>query len=204
MSLAKEMWTTLSKVDVRKHIEQKGSLNYLSWAWAWGALMEHYPTATYVFSDRTFPDGSMEVYCDLTITEGEESFTRHMWLAVMGNRNEAIQNPSSTQVNKAKMRCLTKAIGMCGLGHHIYAGEDLILDEIAPVLKVKKDDYIMQMSDSLLKSRNALTKSVHDDDASTCREVWDELSSDEHEIVWSHLDSKMRSSIKQLLKAEAA
>jgi len=66
------------------------------------------------------------------------------------------------------------------------------------------NEYFKQMSDSLLKSRNALTKSVHDNDASTCREVWDELSADEHEVVWSHLDSKMRSSIKLLLKAEAA
>jgi hypothetical protein len=208
MSLAKEMWTTLSKVDVRKHIEQRQGLNYLSWAWAWGALMEHYPAATYTFTDRTFQDGTMEVAVDLVITEGEESITRHMWLPVMQKVKKVgmvgIVNPNSFQINTTKMRCLTKAIGMCGLGYHIYAGEDLIMDEIAPVLEVKKDDYITQMSDSLLKSRNALTKSVHDNDPSTCREVWDELSADEHEVVWSHLDSKMRSSIKKLLKAEAA
>ena len=44
-----DVWKTLSKVDVNKHIEKKGNLSYLSWAWAWGILMEHYPEAEYSF-----------------------------------------------------------------------------------------------------------------------------------------------------------
>lgn len=188
MSLAKNMWATLSKVDVRKHIQQKGQLNYLSWAWAWGALMEHYPNATYTFSDRTFSDGSMEVYCDLVITEDGESITRHMWLAVMGNRNEAILNPDSTQVNKAKMRCLTKAIGMCGLGYHIYAGEDLILDEIAPVAK--------DLSASVDAIRNAITET----DPSSCLEAWGELSKQEKSVVWKQFSKTEQVTIEDLLK----
>jgi hypothetical protein len=34
-------------------------------------------------------------------------------------------NPDSIVVNKTKMRCLVKCLGMFGLGHYIYAGEDL-------------------------------------------------------------------------------
>jgi hypothetical protein len=36
--LSKKIWDTLSKVDVSNHVEKKGNLTYLSWAWAWGVL----------------------------------------------------------------------------------------------------------------------------------------------------------------------
>ena len=48
-----------------------------------------------------------------------------MWLPVMDNRNNAISNPTSRQISDAKMRCLVKCIAMFGLGHYIFAGEDL-------------------------------------------------------------------------------
>jgi hypothetical protein len=50
---------------------------------------------------------------------------RHMWLPVMDHRNKAISNPDKFAINTAKMRCLTKCFSMFGLGHYIYAGEDL-------------------------------------------------------------------------------
>ena len=42
-----EIWKTLSTVNVSQHVEKKGNLSYLSWAWAWGTLMEHYPQAEF-------------------------------------------------------------------------------------------------------------------------------------------------------------
>jgi len=39
------IWETLSKVDVSEHTEQKNGLTYLSWAWAWGKVKDHYPQA---------------------------------------------------------------------------------------------------------------------------------------------------------------
>ncbi len=41
-----EIWQTLSAVDVSAHVEKRAGLSYLSWAWAWGVLMEHYPQAS--------------------------------------------------------------------------------------------------------------------------------------------------------------
>ena len=41
------------------------------------------------------------------------------------DRNKAIINPDKFAINSAKMRCLTKCFAMFGLGHYIYAGEDL-------------------------------------------------------------------------------
>ena len=43
----------------------------------------------------------------------------------MNHKNQPVINPNSFQVNTSKMRCLTKCLGMWGLGHYIYAGEDL-------------------------------------------------------------------------------
>ena len=50
-------WETLSAVDVSDHTEKKNGFTYLSWAWAWGVLMEHYPDATFTnhHSDSGYP-----------------------------------------------------------------------------------------------------------------------------------------------------
>ena len=128
----KDVWETLSKVDCSEHIEKKMNLSYLSWAWAWGVLMEHYPNAQFSFQafndsdgimrDAMFyPDGSASVH--VTVSIGD--LARSMWLPVMDYKNNAIANPSARQISDAKMRCLVKCIAMFGLGHYIYAGEDL-------------------------------------------------------------------------------
>lgn len=134
-----EVWKTLAKVDVNTHIEKKGGLSYLSWAWAWGILMEDYPMAEYTFGTHTittddghtretdvmyYPDGTGSVSCLIRIG----GLSRDMWLPVMDYRNNAIQNPTSRQISDTKMRCLVKCMAMFGLGHYIYAGEDLPTD----------------------------------------------------------------------------
>ena len=127
------VWDELSQVDCSEHTEKKGKLTYLSWAWAWGITMEHYPTASYKFESffvdqegtvldtMFYPDGSASVH--VTVSIGE--LTRSMWLPVMDFKNNAIANPNSRQISDAKMRCLVKCIAMFGLGHYVYAGEDL-------------------------------------------------------------------------------
>lgn len=117
-----DVWTTLSAIDVSKHIEKKGQLSYLSWAYAWGTLMKYYPNCSYCyFEPNVLADGTVEVEVELTI----EDMTRRMWLPVMDNRNKAIQNPDSRAVSDTRMRCLVKCIAMFGLGYHLYCGEDI-------------------------------------------------------------------------------
>lgn len=117
-----EVWKTLSAVDVSSKIELKGKLSYLSWAWAWGTLMEYYPEATYEFLEpEVLAGGSVLVNCKVTIGD----LSRTMWLACMDFKMQADVNPDAIVVNKTKMRCLVKCLGMFGLGHYIYAGEDL-------------------------------------------------------------------------------
>ena len=127
------VWDELSQVDCSEHTEKKGNLTYLSWAWDWGILMEHYPNASYKFESffvdqegtvldtMFYPDGSASVH--VTVSIGD--LTRSMWLPVMDYKNNAIDNPNSRQISDAKMRCLVKCIAMFGLGHYVYAGEDL-------------------------------------------------------------------------------
>ena len=124
----KEVWDKLSKIDCSDKIEKKGKLTYLSWAWAWGILQEQYPQAQYLFYQGEddvpyvkYPDGTGEVRCRISI----DNLTREMTLCVMDFKNNAVKNPNSSQVNNSKMRCLTKCLAMFGLGHYIYAGEDL-------------------------------------------------------------------------------
>ena len=128
---AKEIWDTLSKVDVSAHTEDRGGLTYLSWAWAWGVMMEHYPDlevkwhgqrddAGIMHDIQVYPGGSSMVNCSVTIGE----VTRDMWLPVMDFRHKAIANADSRSISDARMRCLTKCFALFGLGHYIYAGED--------------------------------------------------------------------------------
>ena len=46
--IAKEIWDTLSKIDVSKFIEKKQSLSYLSWARAWMFLKTNFPDADHL------------------------------------------------------------------------------------------------------------------------------------------------------------
>lgn len=117
-----EIWATLSKIDVSKHVEKKNGLTYLSWAYAWGILMQHYPQAEYSFAHHeVHQDGTVTVHCDVVIGQCHRS----MWLPVMDYKNNAIKNPDARKISDTKMRCLVKCISMLGLGWAIYAGEDI-------------------------------------------------------------------------------
>ena len=116
------VWQTLSAIDCSEKAEKKNGLTYLSWAWAWGILMEHYPEATYDFLNEEWDrEDRCTVWCKVTIGELE----RLMWLPVMDYKNKAIVSPDTRAVSDTRMRCLTKCLAMYGLGHYIYAGEDL-------------------------------------------------------------------------------
>ena len=124
----KEAWNKLASIDCSDHIEKKGNLSYLSWAWAWKTLCDNYPDSTFEFQKTEsgsefwpMPDGTGEVRCNLTVN----GLTRTCWLPVMDYRNSAIENPNARDINDAKMRCLVKAIALFGLGLYIYAGEDI-------------------------------------------------------------------------------
>ena len=113
-------YVALSRKDVSKGVERKGNLDYLSWAYAWNALVEEYPDSTYYFGEpSTFPDGSVMVRAGVTV----DGLTHEMTLPVMDHRNKAIQNPNARDISDAQMRCFVKAIAMHGVGIGLYLGD---------------------------------------------------------------------------------
>lgn len=138
------IWQTLSAVDCSKHIEKKNGFSYLSWAWAWSILKQHYPTAQY--TKHLFNVGGNQLpymldadgYAYVTVTvkimpdsNSEavvpiESATEVM--PVLNHANRPIQKPNSFEVNASLQRCMVKAIAALGLGCYIYAGEDMPME----------------------------------------------------------------------------
>ena len=123
------VFDVLNSINVNEHTEKKNNLTYLSWAWAWSKVKEHYPDAFYTIyenKDGLFyhTDGrTCWVKTGVTIN-GLEHIE---YLPVMDNRNQSIgvDRVTSFDVNKAIQRSLTKAAARHGLGLYIYAGEDL-------------------------------------------------------------------------------
>jgi hypothetical protein len=115
-------------LNVNGYTEKKNGLTYLSWANAWQEFIKIYPQAKYQIIKNN--NGGLEfgdekkgyvVYTTVTV----DDLTHEMWLPVMDHRNKSILQPTTFDINKAVMRCLTKNLAMFGLGLYIYAGEDL-------------------------------------------------------------------------------
>ena len=136
-------YSEIREINVNKHVEKKGGLSYLSWAWAWDIFKQEYPEATYkiIKTAEGLPYfesnvGAM-VYTEVTVAQ----VTHEMWLPVMDGANKAMKREAYTykgkygektcdafdmfDVNKAIMRCLVKNLAMHGLAIYIYAGEDI-------------------------------------------------------------------------------
>lgn len=130
-------WAILSRIDVKDHIEKKNGLSYLSWAWAWGVLKEHFPDAWFRKHDTAgipyYID--MQGYAYVRVTVGLDKTGDHEvteTFPILDHRNKPIQGPNSFEVNNALQRCLAKCIAYHGLGHYIYAGEDLPMQDDTP------------------------------------------------------------------------
>lgn len=138
------IWNTLSAIDCSKHVEKKNGFTYLSWAWAWSILKQHYPTAHYTkhlfqVNGNQLPymldaEGNAYVTVTVKILDGDnpngvsaiESATEIM--PVLNHANRPIKNPNSFEVNASLQRCMVKAIAALGLGCYIYAGEDMPME----------------------------------------------------------------------------
>lgn len=169
-----EVWRTLSAIDVSEFVQSKGGLSYLSWAYAWGVMMEHYPTFEVEwFGQRgqVDPDGKIyrtEIpdayyYDGGTVMVGCRVLIggawREMWLPVMDHRNNAIAKPDARMISDAKMRCLVKCFAVLGLGHYIYAGEDLPRVPEAEKEKVAAVGRVAVLIDKLKEMGGALEDS---------------------------------------------
>ena len=171
MENKKTTWEVLSKINCNDKTEKKNGLTYLSWTWAWGIVKSNFPDANYKvihYDGKPFLFDEFLGYLVTTeVTINGETIP--MNLPVMDGANKAMkahphtykvkeyQNGKWTgkfidknvdaatmfDINTAIMRCLTKNLAMFGLGHYIYAGEDLpnvIESEVA------KEDITLKIS----------------------------------------------------------
>lgn len=122
-------FAVLNKIDCNEHTEKKNGLTYLSWAWAWQIVKTNFPDAFFTIYENEqgipyFTDGkTCWVKTGVTI-QGLEHIE---YLPIMNFSNKSIplEQVTSTDMNKAIQRSLTKACARHGLGLYIYAGEDI-------------------------------------------------------------------------------
>lgn len=182
MEKKQSTWSILSAINCNDHTEKKNGLTYLSWVWAWGIVKENFPTANYkvrLYDGRPYLfDENLGYLVTTEVTiDGE---TIEMSLPVMDGANKAQKNVAYTykakdyytkeyvektvsaatmfDINTAIMRCLTKNLAMFGLGHYIYAGEDITQAESAAALAEEKSndaEILAAVDDYLAKNDKA-------------------------------------------------
>ncbi len=208
----------LLKTNVNEHTEKKANLTYLSWAWAWAEALKADPKATYkveMFDGKCYMEINGTAMVWVTVTMFDKPMTCQ--LPVMDSSNKAIPLKGYTAVSKygkeyrvecdafavntAIMRCMTKALGLHGLGLYIYAGQDLP-DEDAPQEKVvitptqgiadslppEEMEYLRELAMELmaLDGKQGLEKMEAEN-----------LEADQKVALWGLLPSKVRTAIKK-------
>lgn len=149
----KSTWAVLSAINCNEHTEQKNGLTYLSWAWAWGIVKTNFPDANYrvrqydgkpyLFDENlgylvttevtingetiemSLPvmDGANKAQKNVAYSYSVKEYKNRNWTGNIIDKN--VEPATMFDINTAIMRCLTKNLAMFGLGHYIYAGEDL-------------------------------------------------------------------------------
>ena len=122
-----QVWNTLRAVDCSKVIENKMGLDYIGWADAWSLLMSKYPQATYVFDEPTFYGIEGKRTCMVTCTIYIDKFERSWSLPIMtaSMPMKSIPEPTSRDISDGQARCFVKAMGLFGLGLHLWEKRDV-------------------------------------------------------------------------------
>ena len=157
-------FTVLSKINVNEHIEKKGNLSYLSWAWAWDTLMRIYPDS---FTEINRPESGLPYWTDGRTCWVDVSVTivwdagwvdmadrtRSEVFPIMNSRNRSIpvDEVTSFDINTALQRAWTKCIARHGLGFYIYAGEDLPKEEADAEEERKKSPVTSEQIEKIEK-----------------------------------------------------
>ena len=127
--------------------------------------MEHYPDATWIDGGfELLDDGTAIVQCTVEI----DGCQRQMFLPVMtGYQNKAKPKPDARDICDSKMRCLVKCLALFGLGHYLFAGED-----VAPEPPKSNEPLTMTQ----LANLTALAEKIPDDQYSAFLE-WANVAS---------------------------
>lgn len=127
------VFETLNNINVSDHIEKKGNLSYLSWAWAWMEVKKAFPDSSFTIYHNAdglnyFTDGQT-AWVEVGVTIEGQELIEHLPVMDYRMKSVTLDKLTSFDVNTAIKRCMTKAIALHGLGLAIYAGEDIVPDE---------------------------------------------------------------------------
>ena len=202
MEAKKTTWDILSSINCNEHTEKKNGLTYLSWAWAWGITKKNFPSANYrVINFLGYPylfDAQLGYLVQTEVTiDGE---TIGMQLPVMDGANKAqkampykystkfgektVEAATMFDINTAIMRCLTKNLAMFGLGHYIYAGEDIPQTEEA---ESEKKTSIEEMRKYVIEKSLANVAIKNNILTNLSLGSLDDLSEEQIKIIYSKL-----------------
>lgn len=122
-------FAVLNKINCNEHTEKKNGLTYLSWAWAWQIVKSNFPDAYYTIYENEqgipyFTDGKT-CWVKTGVTINGLEHIEYLPIMNFSNKSIPLEQMTSTDMNKAIQRSLTKACARHGLGLYIYAGEDL-------------------------------------------------------------------------------
>ena len=135
------VYDVLRLEEYKQFVEKKGKFDYLSWAVAWDKVKRNFPYARYkareydvIIGGNTltlpfmiFPNQTAMVKVDVWITDANnDEHVGTMELAVRDNRNSAVVDPDSAQVENSIRRCLAKAVSsITGYGIELWFNEDI-------------------------------------------------------------------------------
>jgi len=150
----KEVYDTLSVIDLTGKTEVKNGFTYLANAHGIAIMNEHYPQWHVTWGmPKTFEDGTVEIYCKVTI----DNLYKEIWYPVTNYANKPIPNPNCFDMNSAKMRALMKCFALgFGLGIQIFKNGETRPEGVEPEIK---DKAIKKIADSKDKAK-AVEKAI--------------------------------------------
>ena len=210
----------LLKTNVNEHTEKKANLTYLSWAWAWAEALKADPKATFkveMFDGKCYMEINGSAMVWVTVTMFDKPMTCQ--LPVMDSGNKAIPLKGYTAVSKygkeyrvecdafavntAIMRCMTKALGLHGLGLYIYAGQDLPDEDTPEKIIITPTQGAM---DTIPEDEQEYLRELAMELIAVCEQgdpktAWvkleaENLDSEQKIALWTLLPSKVRSALK--------
>tara|TARA_R100000152_G_C6782033_1_gene218077 strand:- start:4699 stop:5358 length:660 start_codon:yes stop_codon:yes gene_type:complete len=137
----KDIWNTLSKINVNQYLQQKGKYPYLPWGDAWKIMMENYPDVTF---ENEYNDDGYPVFYDpqgrgmVRVSVMVCGFTHTEDYMITNYSNQCVENPNPALVNNCLKRALVKCMAYFGLGSYLYNQEDMaeveeeVVEEVTP------------------------------------------------------------------------
>ena len=117
----KEVWETLSKVDVSPYVKTYDDRfgNYIEWHYARVIMSHFYPQYRVIWlPSEKFEDGTMMLHCRVEI----DHLSQHCWYPVYNKKGQwsAISNPTADDIQDNMQRAMVKCMAYFGLGIQVF------------------------------------------------------------------------------------